>query len=200
MGRSHRVVLDRAEFTPAEAEKITGVSVALQRDWRRRKIIHGKTDGGWTKFLDRDLCELITLKKFSDNGFYVKQASHVTALSIGPLLTWIHDLGGVAFDASVPEEMKDRGRPQGMDARFVMVAKTGDGEDAQPQVARFSTLEGMENYREKQIKYSIENEGAAPPPAAFVVLDLAVIASELIGRADRPLSRWIAEEIEGDEE
>lgn len=59
-------------FTPSEAEAITGVSVALQRDWRRREIIP-KRDGH-ARFDLHDLADLITLKMCSDAGMSLEKA------------------------------------------------------------------------------------------------------------------------------
>lgn len=59
-------------FTPAEAERITGVSVALQRDWRRRNII--PRNDGHARFELFDLADILTLKLFSDAGLSLDRA------------------------------------------------------------------------------------------------------------------------------
>ncbi len=60
-------------FTPAEAERITGVSVVLQRDWRRRKIIPARQDGE-ARFLLPALLEMLTLKMLSEAGLGIEEA------------------------------------------------------------------------------------------------------------------------------
>lgn len=65
-----------AEYTPAEAAVITGVSTSLQRDWRRRNIIQSTAkDGKHTRFKFNDLCEMFALKAFSDAGLGVSDMS-----------------------------------------------------------------------------------------------------------------------------
>lgn len=53
-------------FTPAAAERITGVSVALQRDWRRRGIL--PQHEGHARFKLFDLAELLFLRMMTDRG------------------------------------------------------------------------------------------------------------------------------------
>lgn len=53
-------------FTPAEAEAITGISTALQRDWRRRGIFP-KTDGH-ARFDVFGLAKMLAMKMLSDRG------------------------------------------------------------------------------------------------------------------------------------
>lgn len=53
-------------FTPAEAEKITGVSTSLQRDWRRRKFLGSHE--GHARFNVFDLAEMAYLQMMSARG------------------------------------------------------------------------------------------------------------------------------------
>jgi hypothetical protein len=53
-------------FTPGEAEKITSVSTAQQRDWRRRGFV--RSNEGHARFDAYELAELWTLKLLSDRG------------------------------------------------------------------------------------------------------------------------------------
>jgi hypothetical protein len=59
-------------FTPSEAEQITGVALALQRDWRRRAILP-KRDGH-ARFDLHDLADMLTLKMCSDAGMSLDAA------------------------------------------------------------------------------------------------------------------------------
>lgn len=56
------------EFTPAEAAVATGVSVDLQRDWRRRDVLKQQRGVGHARFRLSDLCRLYAMKTFSDVG------------------------------------------------------------------------------------------------------------------------------------
>jgi hypothetical protein len=52
-----------ATFTPAEAEKVTGVSQATQRDWRRRELTSFETRKGRKRFSSYDLAHLIVVNQ-----------------------------------------------------------------------------------------------------------------------------------------
>lgn len=56
------------EYTPAQAALITGVSVDLQRDWRRRGYLNSRPDGKHNRYTFRDLCLMFAFKAFSDAG------------------------------------------------------------------------------------------------------------------------------------
>lgn len=53
-------------FTPGEAERITGLSVAMQRDWRHRGFLP-KTEGH-ARFNVFDLASMLAMKLLSDRG------------------------------------------------------------------------------------------------------------------------------------
>lgn len=54
-------------FGPAQAAEITGVSVELQRDWRRRKVLP-PTPNGWTRFTSLELAQLMVRKEIGAVG------------------------------------------------------------------------------------------------------------------------------------
>lgn len=62
-------------FTPAAAERISGVSVDLQRDWRRRGYL-AKQDGH-ARFTVFDLAQMLVLKTLSDRGIGPDRAKDV---------------------------------------------------------------------------------------------------------------------------
>lgn len=55
-----------ALFSPAEAEKVTGVGTALQRDWRRRGYL--PAGDGHARFDIFDLSRMYVMKLLSDRG------------------------------------------------------------------------------------------------------------------------------------
>src|SRR3546814_12721569 len=75
--------IDR-EFSPAEAAEITGVSTALQRDWRRRGILPENADGKWTRWDLNDIIKLSVMKLFSDAGIDVSKTSIVSQMAMMP--------------------------------------------------------------------------------------------------------------------
>src|SRR3546814_17287535 len=75
--------IDR-EFSPAEAAEITGVSTALQRDWRRRGILPENADGKWTRWDLNDIIKLSVMKLLSDAGIDVSKTSIVSQIAMMP--------------------------------------------------------------------------------------------------------------------
>lgn len=67
--------INMTQFTPADAERIAGVGVALQRDWRRRGLLH-KQDGH-ARFDLFDLATLTVMKLLSDRGIGPSETADV---------------------------------------------------------------------------------------------------------------------------
>jgi hypothetical protein len=59
-------IITLAMFTPAEAERITGVNTASQRDWRRRGYL--PANEGHARFDVFQLARMLVLKVLSDRG------------------------------------------------------------------------------------------------------------------------------------
>jgi hypothetical protein len=62
-------------FSPAQAEKITGLSPVMQGDWRRRGIL--PKHEGHARFNALEIAELWLLKMLSDRGVGPQQGKHV---------------------------------------------------------------------------------------------------------------------------
>lgn len=60
-------MIDTTIFTPAEAAKISGVNVALQRDWRRRGILPA-IEGRTASFGPTEVGAMMALKALADCG------------------------------------------------------------------------------------------------------------------------------------
>src|SRR3546814_1923245 len=105
--------IDR-EFSPAEAAEITGVSTALQRDWRRRGILPENADGKWTRWDLNDIIKLSVMKLFSDAGIDVSKTSIVSQMAMMPTRAAISlTEGAVTFEgAELPDEEKARVRSE----------------------------------------------------------------------------------------
>jgi hypothetical protein len=70
-------------FTPGEAEKITGLSTAMQRDWRHRGFL--PKNEGHARFDAFGLAAMLVLKIFSDRGIgpqFAEKITEITARSI----------------------------------------------------------------------------------------------------------------------
>jgi len=103
--------IDR-EFSPAEAAAITGVSTALQRDWRRREIVKGEPnpEGKWTRWSLTDIIRLSVMKLFSDAGMEVSSTTTVASMAVLPTLGALAQIDeAVEFEGDeLAEEQKAR--------------------------------------------------------------------------------------------
>lgn len=79
-------------FTPAEVERITGVTTMTQRDWRRRSIVP-KRGEGHARYNLFELAEMFAIKLLSDRGVPLEEASNVAlwcGMGIGfRVLQWV---------------------------------------------------------------------------------------------------------------
>ena len=102
------------EFSPAEAAAITGVSTALQRDWRRRKIVHGEpnSEGKWTRWSLTDIISLSVMKLFSDAGMEVSSTTTIAGMALMPTMSALALIDeAVEFDGDdIGETEKERVR------------------------------------------------------------------------------------------
>lgn len=76
----------RREFSPREAENVTGVSVTLQRDWRRRGLLPEQDSKGWAKFSISDIIEMLVMKSFSESGLSVQSAREFSRKAVNPTM------------------------------------------------------------------------------------------------------------------
>lgn len=84
-------------FTPAEAEAATGVSVVLQRSYRRRNYIPGPDDGTHARFTAEELGRLAVLHELSQAGVqpaFAVRAADLAAFPIAQLLYGPYATGG----------------------------------------------------------------------------------------------------------
>jgi DNA-binding transcriptional MerR regulator len=87
------------EFTAGEAEKLTGVSTALQRDWRRRGLLDELQDGPKKRFSLSEVCILAMMQGFSEGGVSVKSALTLAKMTCFGTLSGLMSLpGAVAFE------------------------------------------------------------------------------------------------------
>lgn len=90
------------QYTPSEAEHVTGVSPALQRDWRRRSLLPD-SEKYQARYSASALAEMLLMKDFADHGFGPKLLRDLLGMSALPLGDWVSILSAghtVEIDAS----------------------------------------------------------------------------------------------------
>ncbi len=167
------------EFTPAEAAEITGVSTALQRDWRRRGILAENAEGKWTRWALDDIIRLSVMKLFSDAGMDVSQTVTIAQMALLPTLgaiAWLDQ--AVAFEGDeIPEEARgtilDTTRRAPSLGRFlVSFGKHAD------DVCRVASLASMEAFLDDNRRPILS------------VVDCQSLASIIVERAGGPVFRY----------
>ncbi|MGE3877397.1 MAG: hypothetical protein AB7F74_30935 [Parvibaculaceae bacterium] len=178
-----RVRIVNREFTPAEAATITGVSPALQRDWRRRNLMKENPDGRWTRWTLTDIIELSVMKLFSDAGMDVSNTTIVAHMAVMPTLGALALIDeAVAFEGvEVPEEFKNRirfGTVQTTDPSHTLgrfLASFGKGEY---DVCRTDDLAALELQLDKE------------PRPILSIVDCCSLARLIAERAGGPVIRY----------
>lgn len=114
------------KFTPKEAEAVSGVSVTLQRDWRRRGLLPESEGAGWTVFHLDDVAAMLEMKLLSESGVPLKVAQEIASLSVLPILKWlsIHPENFEFTGDPIDEAMKEKlmgATAVGSDAQYLVV-------------------------------------------------------------------------------
>lgn len=120
---SAAVSLTLEQFTPAEAAQVTGVSPALQRDWRRRGLVVAK-ESAHARYSATELAELVLMREFSDEKLGPKLLRDIMMTSTLPLSDWVRALANekMAAQGGVPAPL--RGSAGDLPARYVVFSGT----------------------------------------------------------------------------
>ncbi len=165
--RSYSVRYISTEYTPAEAARATGVSVELQRDWKRRGYLASRGDGKHSRYTFEDMCRMLALKAFSDAGIGLRVAdtplgsdgfrNAETAASMAMLPM----LGFANYAVRTTD-------PRHRIGRYVIVDGSG--------VSRTDSLDEYEQYRSEH--------GAGGP--VLIIFDCKQAAEVIMAKLDRP--------------
>ena len=182
------------EFSPAEAAEITGVSTALQRDWRRRGILPERKSEGWSRFSVTDIIEMYVLRFFSDAGFFVKDVREITGAAVLPVLNILQrEPGAIEIEgADISPKLRDLILAAGVatesHGRFLVIFHRPRAgiRDFALTWGRFEDLARID-----AILVERDAEGCT-------CLDLTTIASRIIEQAALPLFRAEVEQTQVD--
>jgi hypothetical protein len=148
-------------FGAGDAARITGVSAALQRAWRRRGIINQRTPGRHARFGIRDLVELAVLKTLSNGGASVQRSMALVGYAIWPITAHIEILSNGVGES-----------PDQAPARYLI-------EWYQPDQLRTIIVSGDDLAR------TVETNKPDEASVLFQVLDCRAIAKRLHARLTR---------------
>lgn len=168
------------EFSPSEAAAITGVSLDLQRDWRRRGFLPENKQGKWTRFSLSDIIQMSTMKTFTDAGFSVSYVSSFSSMSVLPTLEVIYEIpGAVVFEGDeVSDSIKEltiRHSVSGARGRYLVMIKSPRKEE--PTIARLGNLDNLDEFMsERQV-------------ASCTILDCILLSQNIADKAGLPLMR-----------
>lgn len=178
------------EFTPSEAAAATGVSTALQRDWRhpRRGVLPEREAGGWARFTLNDVIQMAVLKAFSDAGYAVSTVKDAASMATLPVSRELFKkVDAVEFDGDdVPDEWRQRLLDRavvGGEGSFLAMTRDSQGS---PHTARFSSLDSIEDWM------------ADIDAITVTILDCSLLAEMICKRIQGPLIR--IEVTNGDED
>jgi len=159
--RNH--VLER--YTPAEAELVTGVNVALQRDWRRRGLLP-ETGGGHARYTASELAEMLLMQDFAREGLGPKLMKDLLGSASSPLASWVEALGWtrgvIEIDGAIP-------RPE-MPERYVVSI-------------------GGRTLSVGDLNEAFDNVDAGADRRYAFVCDLRRVAEDVVGKIPRPVWR-----------
>lgn len=181
-------------FTPADAERIAGVSVDLQRDWRRRGYLEKQE--GHARFSVFDLAQMLVLKTLSERGIGPDRAKDVaetaaTEVAIAAL-RWSD-----AWDANVqllrPESMN-----WGEFSDLLCSEATTEQLFSRTMRPRLSVAHDAkliwwsdDSFRlTGSIDDALSSVSSSDPKVsgAIIIIDLAGLASRMIDAAQRPFA------------
>ena len=146
---------DAAQFTPAEAAAITGVTVETQREWRRRGFMP-KHEAGWHRFTLREVCRLRLLRELTDFGLPATRAVDQIA---------------EAFLDALQSQVKTHGRPE-YEPMYAVVGRI-EGE-----FFRFVTFDLIEVAQLGRTRPDLEF-------SSLLIIPLAAVAAELVAKGAR---------------
>lgn len=178
--------LVREEYSPAEAAAVTGVSTALQRDWRRRELLASAGHAGrWTRWELDDLIRLSVMKLFSDAGMDVSKTGTLAAMAILPTLGALEKVpGALVFEADgVSEKERD-------DASRLMAPRLSSGSR---HFGRFLAAFGPDEHdicRTAKLE-DLEALLAEKPRPIMSIVDCWTLAHLIQTRLGRPVLRYV---------
>jgi len=120
------------KFTQSQASRITGLSPALQREWRLRCASQDREERKWTRYAVADVIELRIMKMLADAGVSVSRIGQFAVYAVEPAMSHMLGLpGAMRLQASyMSTDLRDRILRSMLPApcgRYVCMTRSADG-------------------------------------------------------------------------
>ena len=172
------------EFSPKEAAAVSGVSTALQRDWRRRGVLPQRIDKKWSTFELSDIIEMTVMRRFSQSGLSLESSAQIAGLAVLPVIATLSrwDDTAVFEGDELSDDEMDRCRKGAVggvseDEQFSFVALPGKEDGA--SAARLTNLSDGESIMAQNNSYHA------------IVLDHYGLAHHIAKSSPLPIIRYV---------
>lgn len=170
------------EFTPGEAERIAGVSGALQRDWRRRGLMMSGNKGKWTRFSLFDLIQMRLMNSLSRFGFSVQLVGSIASLAGEATEAFLFAKPG-SIETEDGDQASQPVDDEGYSRRYIVVGPR-DEDPNDPYLATSGNIEACAQYAQRH------------KLAHFLIIDCAELADQMAPMIEGPILRI---EVDADE-
>lgn len=176
------------EFSPKEVAQVSGASTALQRDWRRRGIISGRSEG-WNKYDLEEVIRMTVMRAFTLSGISLETAEAVSRLAVLPVLDELSGWDDVAVFTGdkLSKEQEERIRRAHV--------RGASGDDQFTFVALPEQTDGVSAARLQNLA---DAEGVMGKSGNFygIVLDHCMLAHRIAELSPHPLIQFHVEILE----
>lgn len=168
-------------FTPREVERMTGLSTAMQRDWRKRGFL-SSLQGKHARFTADEVAALFIMKLLADGGLGPAVSHRLAQPAARALLMYGTDTFA-ALEVEGPAEAVDE------------YSKAYASDTAEWEIASGMKVEDLQRYLvfvgpDKLFTTNDLNSFAAERrPGPMLILDLDDLGKKLAARAPRPLRK-----------
>lgn len=173
------------EYSPKEVALVTGVSTSLQRDWRRRGVIHGVSQG-WNKYTLTEVIRMTVMRAFTHSGISLDTAALVSNLSVLPVYDILAEHEDVAIFSGDPISDEQ------MDTIRANTTRGADGNDqftfvALPEVGQGQSTSRLNNLADaEQVMFKSGNFYG-------IALDHNLLAAHIAGSSPLPIIKFHVE-------
>jgi hypothetical protein len=181
-----------ATFTASEVEQITGVSAAMQRDWRRRGLLDALPGRGWKRLGTDEVIQVLVMRVVSERRISPALARTVGRMAAGAMIDRLYLEAFPGTSAQIELTPTDEGADEKTERHRTRFTKVGPekGDSVVRYVVHAQRLDsaGRQETSHVAAVRSIEEfrNRADDRFIAFLVVDLSDLFDEMIDRRIKP--------------